>query len=106
MTLPGACTAPSRCGLLLVAGALVGGIPLAALAGWPGGERSLADKLRYGPGQTNHPVQVRPSANVQVPAGWPVQGPIATVATVSRLPDPQSDQIAGLKPREEGVPEH
>ncbi len=89
MTLPGACTAPSRCGLLLVAGALVGGIPLAALAGWPGGERSLADKLRYGPGQTNHPVQVRPSANVQVPAGWPLDadGSLTCITCHETLPD-------------------
>ncbi len=34
--------------------------------------RSFADRVRYGPGDTNHPVNVRPSQAISIPQGWPV----------------------------------
>ena len=37
-----------------------------------GARRTFAQKLRYGPGLANHPVQVRPSPAVAIPEGWPL----------------------------------
>ncbi len=34
--------------------------------------RSPVEQLRYGPGIENHPVHVRPSRAVRIPAGWPL----------------------------------
>ena len=58
-------------------GLTVGVLLMAALPEPAGGEfnpgnRSLADKLRYGPGLTNHPVHVIPSSGIKVPRDWPL----------------------------------
>ncbi len=50
----------------------VSGLSAMAGAAWPGGGRSLADKLKYGPGIANHPVHVVPSRAVRIPQGWPL----------------------------------
>ncbi len=61
---------------------------LSAIAGWPGSGRSLSDKLRSGPGVSNHPVGVVPSSAVQIPDGWPLQadGTISCVTCHTKLP--------------------
>ena len=49
------------------------GLPVLIAAGKPGSEDQAAiDRLRYGPGVTNHPVGVVPSDAVNVPADWPL----------------------------------
>ena len=53
-----------------------------------GGARSLADKLRQGPGVSNHPVHVRPSAGFDIPEGWPldIDGSITCLTCHTELP--------------------
>jgi len=47
-----------------------------------------ADTLRYGPGVTNHPVNVVPSSAVDIPADWPLgsAGTITCLTCHQRLP--------------------
>ncbi len=63
-------------------------VPLAAIAELPGHDRALADKLRYGPGQINHPVRVVPSAAISIPKNWPldVDGSITCLTCHRMLP--------------------
>lgn len=53
---------------------LLGGVvpTVSALALSPDATHAFADRLGKGPGLSNHPVNVRPSATVTIPAGWPV----------------------------------
>jgi len=50
--------------------------------------RGFSDKLREGPGVVNHPVHVRPSDAVAIPAGWPldVDGSITCLTCHASLP--------------------
>ena len=52
------------------------------------GGRYTPDVMRYGPGVSNHPVGVKPSEAVQVPAGWPVDahGSITCLTCHEALP--------------------
>ncbi|MFH0980424.1 MAG: cytochrome c3 family protein [Planctomycetota bacterium] len=61
---------------------------MASATGGRAAQRSLADKLRSGPGATNHPVGVRPSGMVRVPDGWPVadDGSITCLTCHRQLP--------------------
>ena len=58
------------CLLVMLASACV--LLLTAGAGITDERSSWVGKLRYGPGVSNHPVQVVPSAAIRVPDGWPV----------------------------------
>ena len=68
----------------MVAGAAVS----AALAGGRVFVRSPVDQLRYGPGISNHPVHVKPSGAVHIPAGWPLDhsGAITCLTCHRELP--------------------
>lgn len=46
--------------------------PLAVMGSWPESGGGPASRFREGPGASNHPVNVRPSAAVSIPAGWPL----------------------------------
>ena len=53
---------------------LLGGVApaVSALALSPASDRNLAEKMRRGPGLSNHPVNVIPSRAVTLPTGWPL----------------------------------
>ena len=74
------------CSLILVLGIALGSIPVVA-SGIPG-RRNLADTLRHGPGNINHPVGVVPSASIKIPQGWPldINGSITCVTCHTSLP--------------------
>lgn len=50
--------------------------------------RSFGDRLRDGPGDTNHPVNVRPSQAISIPQGWPVDsdGSITCLTCHAKIP--------------------
>ena len=77
-----------RVASFLVLPAIVGSIPLATVAGSGGGRAELADMLRHGPGVSNHPVGVVPSAAIGIPTGWPLDadGAMTCMTCHSRLP--------------------
>ncbi|MCK4658260.1 MAG: cytochrome c3 family protein [Phycisphaerae bacterium] len=70
---------------LVIAGAT--SVSRAGDARW---QRRLADQLRNGPGVTNHPVGVVPSASMRIPADWPVgsDGAITCLTCHYQLPSP------------------
>lgn len=49
---------------------------------------SFVDKLRQGPGAVNHPVHIRPTSNVTIPEGWPLDadGAITCTTCHTRVP--------------------
>ncbi len=51
-------------------------------------ERDLVTKLRHGPGVSNHPVGVKPSAAIHIPKGWPLSfdGSITCTTCHEQLP--------------------
>ena len=57
---------------LVVLVVVTAGAPPTTSAGGTTGQRSLAEQLRYGPGQSNHPVGVEPSEGITIPEGWPL----------------------------------
>ncbi len=81
---------PSRVGfvrpwtLLLALGLL----PITTVAAHPDAKKSLADKLRNGPGMVNHPVHVAPSSAVTIPSGWPldIDGTVTCTTCHASLP--------------------
>ncbi len=62
------------------------GLPTKADA--PSNNMSFVNRLRNGPGDLNHPVHVKPSASVTLPAGWPtdVDGTITCLTCHAKLP--------------------
>lgn len=46
--------------------------PLAVMGSWPESGNRSDFRFREGPGTSNHPVNVRPSAAVSIPTGWPL----------------------------------
>ena len=68
--------------------AVVSALPVISAAQERGRARSLADKLRYGPGVANHPVNVVPSTGITIPQGWPVEtdGSITCLTCHRQLP--------------------
>lgn len=98
MSIPRASTIQAALRLLVPAVA-VGGIPPISNAGEPGQQRSLADKFRYGPGVTNHPVGIVPSAAVRIPSSWPLDadGTITCLTCHRRLPPWQGATSAYLR---------
>ncbi|HUU83466.1 MAG TPA: cytochrome c3 family protein [Phycisphaerae bacterium] len=77
---------PKRC--LLYSALLVAALPVGSSAARPEAQHSLADKLRRGPGASNHPVHVVPSKEIRIPAGWPLDtdGTITCITCHERLP--------------------
>jgi predicted CXXCH cytochrome family protein len=63
------------------------GIPYAAFAAFPEFRESLHD-FSTGPGVANHPIGVRPSGAIQVPADWPLgaDGSLTCMTCHSTLP--------------------
>jgi len=63
-------------------------VPIAVSAPRVDLERSLSGRLGSGPGVLNHPVHVKPSPEIIIPAGWPldVDGTITCVTCHSSLP--------------------
>ncbi|MCP4250995.1 MAG: hypothetical protein GY778_28490 [bacterium] len=92
--------------LLAASGLLVVVLPVIAGAAWPDSRRSLADKLRYGPGVTNHPVHVVPSAAIDVPADWPLEaeGTIGCLTCHTQLPPFGSVEQPFLRGSADGLP--
>ncbi len=67
---------------LIAAATLVGLISIESDASWPGAKRSLSQKLREGPGLSNHPVGMIPSSAVSIPKHWPLN-PDGTVGCMT-----------------------
>lgn len=64
---------------------LVVGLPVISHAA---GQRSLPEKLRDGPGMSNHPLHLVPSSNVRIPDGWPMDwdGSLTCLTCHEKLP--------------------
>jgi predicted CXXCH cytochrome family protein len=62
--------------------------------------RSLAERLRHGPGVTNHPVGVLPSSAVRVPGGWPLDRYGAITCLTCHEAVPSLDGSAGPRLRD------
>lgn len=75
---------------VLISGALA---TVSTAGGQTAHHRDLADKLRNGPGASNHPVHVVPSAAVRIPEEWPLgmDGSITCVTCHSALPSLSGD---------------
>jgi predicted CXXCH cytochrome family protein len=73
---------------IIVTGATVGIVTVVAVGSWPDSSRSLSDRLRFGPGATNHPVGMRPTRAARIPRGWPLQpdGTVGCSTCHTRLP--------------------
>ncbi|UCF33999.1 MAG: hypothetical protein JSV78_01575 [Phycisphaerales bacterium] len=63
------------------------------------GDPVLADRLRHGPGISNHPVNVLPSQAVSIPADWPLsnEGAITCLTCHVRLPSMRGDGARYLR---------
>ena len=46
--------------------------PRVSAAAWPGRQGDLTNALQRGPGVSNHPVGMAPSAGMPIPDGWPL----------------------------------
>lgn len=77
------------------------GVPVLMAAGGPSvQDQQAVNWLRYGPGVTNHPVGVVPSAAVRVPADWPL-GPDGTIMCSTchyRMPAREGEPNSYLRP--------
>ncbi len=60
---------------------------------------SLSERLRYGPGQRNHKVGVKPSKAVKIPVDWPLahDGSITCLTCHERLPDLSERDVPYLR---------
>ena len=65
---------------------------------------SLVSLLRYGPGVTNHPVNVVPTPGLLVPADWPLSpaGAITCLTCHSSLPSPGGSDGSSLRGFDDG----
>jgi len=82
-----------------LAALLAGGPQSAVAAGGRPEDRSLADRLRLGPGVANHPVGVVPSAAIRVPGGWPL-GPGGSLTCLTcHVQLPSLEAAAGVRLR-------
>ncbi len=83
--------------------ALLAALLAAPAAGGGRAVRSPVEQLRYGPGIENHPVHVRPTRAVRIPAGWPLDptGSLTCLTCHTKLPglregaDPALRGVAG-----------
>ena len=93
-------------GLHVLAFAAVVGVsgPVSA-AGGRGGQRSVAEELLHGPGVTNHPVGVPPSAAVNIPPDWPLDddGTVTCLTCHERIGPSQGATRAYLRDFAEGL---
>lgn len=85
------------CSLILVAGIALGSIPVVA-SGIPG-RRNLADSLRHGPGNFNHPVGVVPTTSIRIPKSWPLDfnGSITCVTCHTSIPSLDASATVSLR---------
>lgn len=70
-------------------------LPVAAFGQAWSRHRSLADKLRQGPGVANHPVGVVPSGAVTVPPDWPLDADGSITCTTCHATLPSLDGRSG-----------
>ncbi len=77
----------------------IGGWPMISRAGSRAASRSLAERLRDGPGASNHPVHVRPSGTVRIPRGWPLadDGSLTCLTCHDKLPPLEGASHAYLR---------
>ncbi len=84
----------------LLIGALIVSVPVYTHATLPAAaQRSLADKLREGPGLSNHPVRVVPSASMRLPDDWPLNPDGTLGCTTCHQELPALDGTTGPKLR-------
>lgn len=68
--------------------------PLAVMGSWPESEQPSNSRFREGPGTSNHPVNVRPSAAVSIPAGWPLAADGTLTCLTCHLEYPTAERSA------------
>lgn len=83
--------------------AAVAVICMAAGKATNGYDPNLARRLRQGPGVSNHPVGVMPSAAIQIPEGWPLDASGSLTCTTCHQSLPALDGSGGSQLR--GGPE-
>lgn len=78
-----------------------------AAAGFGSADRSLEQRLGFGPGVANHPVNVVPSAQISIPKEWPVdfKGAITCLTCHEALPSlngTNAPNLRGSSPEDSG----